>query len=648
MGDELGSDEESIFPEHSELEFEPSQPLFRSESVSSWTVCAPTPKSLARPGWVNVITNERDVQEHRWRLARRLYSQVKNPLLLLPWERTCKEPLHKQLWPAMTKGECLEEESDKETETEPLLKRPRMTFSVKAVKNLKWETHEDLLRQKSLVRWRIILEENLLASNVGRELHSTYSNPDCDMELELSLKDIFFKKSTATIAKRASSLCAYISWAHKNKVEVPTSVTENKIYKYLCFLKESGASPTAARAFLESLNFAKHTIGLLNVDSCMSSRVKGSASTQWAAKRPLKQSVPLTINDVWKLEQIVLNSKDKYSRIAAGHFLFCIYACCRFRDSQRLYDFTVDMAECGLFGLIESRTLSHKLANSDERRTTFLPMVSLAWGISAKPWGEIWIGLMEQEGLVGKNFVLPAPLRSGGWSRRPLTTGEASMWLRDLLVAAGSIASNGGVSYTAHGLKTTGLSWSAKSGMSIEDRLVLGHHMDKKGVSALTYSRDALAGPLAAFAAIVAKIRWGEFNPDLSRAQRLANGLPQSESSQGAVLEDTNPLEGFENDSSSDSEDMNEELTLSTEKDLADSSIIVRQVSKDILGVYLNSESGLGHLLKESSSSLFRCGRRLNGSYIPASITMKQIHMCLMCSPKEVNKAISLLPNPDS
>ena len=131
--------------------------------------------------------------------------------------------------------------------------------------------------------------------------------------------------------------------------------------------------------------------------------------------------------------------------------------------------------------------------------------------------GASWYSDMQRAGFLQQSFMLPAPLRNGKWSDRPLTSGEGGQWLRELLISSGDKSNN---HVTAHSLKTTGLSWCSKAGLLLEERKLLGHHMDAKFTTALTYSRDALAAPLAKFAKVVQSIREGTFNPDLSRAAR--------------------------------------------------------------------------------------------------------------------------------
>ena len=206
-------------------------------------------------------------------------------------------------------------------------------------------------------------------------------------------------------------------------------------------------------------------------------------------KRPLVQSNPLLVNQVYRLETVVLQSKDVQSRVASGFFLMCVYSCARFKDAMFLQNIKADILEDG-YGFLEGKTTRHKTSTDDQRRTTFLPIVALAQGLHQYAWGRAWMDDLERLGFLNQPFVLPAPLRDGRWSQRPLTSGEGAQWLREILLATGDQSGN---HVTAHSLKSTGLSWCAKFGMPIDERKILGHHMDAKSTTALTYSRDALA-----------------------------------------------------------------------------------------------------------------------------------------------------------
>ena len=99
-----------------------------------------------------------------------------------------------------------------------------------------------------------------------------------------------------------------------------------------------------------------------------------------------------------------------------------------------------------------------------------------------------------------------------------------------------------------HSAKATVLSWASKYGISHDDRRLLGYHAAAGDKSMLTYSRDAMAGPLREMARVVRDIKAGVFRPDTTRSgyflkpdgseELLADTEDSSSSSEGSLDED--------------------------------------------------------------------------------------------------------------
>ena len=84
---------------------------------------------------------------------------------------------------------------------------------------------------------------------------------------------------------------------------------------------------------------------------------------------------------------------------------------------------------------------------------------------------------------------------------------------------------------STHSAKATLLSWAAKRGFTIEDRLMLGYH-SIAGTMALTYSRDAAARGLRLLEGLLSEVRVGSFLPDMTRS-----GLPERHRCKNPVLQ---------------------------------------------------------------------------------------------------------------
>ena len=116
-----------------------------------------------------------------------------------------------------------------------------------------------------------------------------------------------------------------------------------------------------------------------------------------------------------------------------------------------------------------------------------------------------------------------------GWLTRPLTSGEGVWHLRELLVAAG-VEEDRSLLYSTHTMKSTCLSWAATSGaMDFDQKRIMGHHFDSRLAMPLLYSRDALAEIQTKLWRVLKAIRDGLFDPDASRAQRIAAAMMAQE-----------------------------------------------------------------------------------------------------------------------
>ena len=104
---------------------------------------------------------------------------------------------------------------------------------------------------------------------------------------------------------------------------------------------------------------------------------------------------------------------------------------------------------------------------------------------------------------------------------RRLTTSEANLWLKEILVRAGLPVEQAS-QYSTHSCKSTVPTWAGKFGrFSTDERRLLTHHMDKSAVMPLTYSRDNLTELHSRIFRMLTAIRNFEFNPDDSNAARI-------------------------------------------------------------------------------------------------------------------------------
>ena len=132
--------------------------------------------------------------------------------------------------------------------------------------------------QKAIAMWQLILEEDLAASRLGRQLAALHGTADEAAETMRTLNYTFEDKSTGTLRARACSILQFFRWHHTQTDRPAAPVEEQDVFSYLCFLEESSAAPTRAQRLLEALTFAFHVVGLeLRGDLLSSRRLAGAA-----------------------------------------------------------------------------------------------------------------------------------------------------------------------------------------------------------------------------------------------------------------------------------------------------------------------------------------------------------------------------------
>ena len=126
----------------------------------------------------------------------------------------------------------------------------------------------------------------------------------------------------------------------------------------------------------------------------------------------------------------------------------------------------------------------------------------------------------ESFGLPPEGLIMPAPDQHGQATERPLESGECGKWLRKLLDVAHPAGVPGVRRVSSHSLKCTMLSFAAKRGLPVPDRLMLGYHSSNMQMS-LVYSRDGAAASLLLLERLIDEIVKGKFRPDSTRSGRI-------------------------------------------------------------------------------------------------------------------------------
>ena len=299
--------------------------------------------------------------------------------------------------------------------------------------------------------------------------------------------------------------------------------------------------------------------------------------------------------------------------------MFCLSASARVSDALNVTNLNVDKADSVC--ILECDTLRHKTATTKEKQTTFLPYITLGALFQDESWAEEWLQARTQSGLGANSYPLCAPNYSGGWMPRRISTGEISLWLRDILVSQG-LELESVQRLTSHSLKTTILSWCAKFGMDTPTRRIVGHHVDPESRSALTYSRGALIAAHIKIYDMTRVILSGGFNPDLTRAQRLLHHVLQSNLSEvNPSAEADNDAKELVVDTSSSEDDIHQVCTADD-----DARVMWDLITPDNSIPHLDNSggtlvqhvvSGIVHIKHPSLHDTLKCGRIITDNYRP-------------------------------
>ena len=436
--------------------------------------------------------------------------------------------------------------------------RPQSSLNLKALpvvpialKRARREPLDEDVRIQALAKFRDLILQDPHATQLGTSLMGRVDQGTSHDVIDQSFRDTFRMKASSTLQKRASSLVKLAKFLRAEGQLHPLRLSESQLYSALCKMREAGCGATSAQHIIEALHFLDATakMKIISLSDVVSARCRGVARDMYLTKSPLSQKLPLTVEQVRKLETIVQNS-GTVIRCIVGQILFCIHACCRWRDAQRLKAVSIETGRGE--SLVYADALSSKTALTAEAKTRFLPYTAIGTGIESQDWSAAWVAAREAEGLEFGDIVLPSySEKSSCWLSTPMSSSEATFWLREFLDGTrGFVPEMVG----SHSCKTTLLTWASRCArvpFSPADRRLLGHHLDPNMKSVLCYSRENYANLYAKVLNMFRLIRANEFEPDKSaidRVVQLANEAGATVVEQAGTTDD--PGVGSDSDSS--------------------------------------------------------------------------------------------------
>ena len=368
---------------------------------------------------------------------------------------------------------------------------PFQSFAVKRIAAAKCVVPEDEMLARCLNQIKNLLLLDLQGTEVGLTLCNLAGGLDESADVLQVLKDCFAKKATATILKRTSALWTLAGWMLDNEQTPVWDINESQLYSYMCYLRNHQAAPTKASHLVEALNFFDSKLRFRKTvcRTILSPRVQGAAHAMYLEKRKLKQAPQLTVAAVKALEIICTSNTNLLRSAISGALLFCIFAAARWSDFARLENLWADRS--GDLVLVEAETSRHKTSKSKEAKTRLLPFTALGRFSLNESWGECFVSALNQiKDDTGLSFLPSWNDRSGTWSVSPMTTAEASLFLKEMLEPI--LGPEAVAQFSSHSCKPTILTWCGMTDILIrEERTMLGHHIEPTTKSATTYNRDS-------------------------------------------------------------------------------------------------------------------------------------------------------------
>ena len=344
---------------------------------------------------------------------------------------------------------------------------PMFAKHVKALCKRDCLGEQDLKWTKALASWLTILESCAFAARIGDYVLEKLQAGDREGAL-VYIRDSCSVRSPSAVLKRAKDLQMFIAWCQKTK-RVWWPLDERILLAYLGECELEGRSKFIGKNLVHALKFFRYLMGAkFDVEQVVGPLLHGRVSRVLSTRDPTHQARPLTVKEVAKLERLARNALNIYDRYFAGCMLFVLYSRARWSDLSSLQSFFYDVVETntGPFGFVGGRTRVHKTSNSVEKKAMYLPFVAPIQGITERHWGLDRKEVLEEfKILVTKEpfgAVCRAPKSDGTFTKRPLSTSEASDMLNDLLEMGTDDET------TSRSLKSMTLVWCARYGLGDE------------------------------------------------------------------------------------------------------------------------------------------------------------------------------------
>jgi hypothetical protein len=425
---------------------------------------------------------------------------------------------------------------------------PVYLHAISCISDLDHNAQQSKLKHSACNKWLSILTICLQASDVGRNIAALGPLDDCHNEALEILEAVVGVRSYHTAICRANAVLKFLRDTLEIFPDTVMPFTEELVWLHFQRLKGTGGA-TAASSVLSAFRYAKFVMGFECMDAILGSkRLKGLSDILFAGKRKLLQAQTLTVQQVRILHSVLEDdSADAFDKAAAGFMLTALYGRCRVSDLIFLDSIKHD--HDGKGGFVELFTSVQKTGRSASKKATLLPILCPAVGVTGSNWVNPALQAFDKVGLKFSGNIqgplLRPPSHEGSFlCNRNVNATEVGRLLRGLIGLDVAVVDVNCQHVSAHSRKATGLSWSARYGLTWPDRAILGRHQSHTNETVAIYSRDLSVGMVSRFAEMVRAISLGAFCPDAERSQYFPfpPAPPMEESAKGSFEKQVDEL----------------------------------------------------------------------------------------------------------
>ena len=466
--------------------------------------------------------------------------------------------------------------------------------------DISWQEQRDADLQRSVKFWIALVDRWDPECSLCCSIHELSSTS----RIFTMFAHLFAGRSPVTVLKRAYSIMRLCDYLEDVGHLFPCS--ERLFYDFLCNEQRSGAPQSRLSGYMQSVNFVKYVMSVDEL-SCLttSARCKGACLGEHMQEK--KQASPLTVLELNRLHKLLQTADDPRVKMFCGAVLMAVYCRARWGDLMRAERVIEDCDKDGFLCYLEARTGRHKTMKSQMHRHQFLPMVAPTVGVDGKNWGLEWLAVRRQLQISWppEGLVMPAPDRQGAPTSRPLETQECAAWLRKIV---GAPVEDSTRRVSSHSLKSTMLSYAAKRGIGIPERLQLGYHTSNFQMG-MVYSRDGAAASILVLEKLISEIASGKFDPDQTRSGRLNLSVPEPAGATEVVEVKDEPdmVEVSDSDDSVDSSSTSSEEPRPAE--VRRLPVVQPTVAPEGFNLWQHKKLKTLHLMDVNNVRVFACGR---------------------------------------